>query len=129
MQKISNNSMKWIILSLYLMNEVPICIFSHFAIEPGTFLGISDYSYDIKINWSFGGIVYFRCILDSARSIMYLSSIFSASRDPQLTKPRLMIGINRILKAIVWRQITIVERLESLPPTKRLATSDLGSSC
>ena len=58
------------VLGLYLMNEVPICIFSHFAIEPRTFLDISDHSYEMEMNWLFGGIVYFHLNLDSARSIM-----------------------------------------------------------
>src|SRR5258706_5536544 len=92
--------MTGIILTLYLMNEVPILmirIFSHFAIEPRMFLDISDHGYEIEINWSFGGIVYFRCVLDSVRSIMLHIGTFlyflRVSRSPSFTKLQSMIAI------------------------------------
>jgi len=45
--------MTGVIPGFYLMNEIPIliiCIFSHFAIEPRTFLDMSDHDYDVEIN-------------------------------------------------------------------------------
>ena len=92
--------MTGIIPGLYLMNEVPIliiCTFSHFAIEP--FLDTSDHDYDIETNWSFGDIVYFRCVLDSARSIISDLGPFlpflRVSQSPGFTKLHFMVGINR----------------------------------
>ena len=89
--------MMGVILGLYLMPILITCTFSHFAIEP--VLDIFDHDYDIETNWSFGGIVYFRCVLDSARSTISDLGPFlpflRVLRSPGFTKLHFMVGINR----------------------------------
>ena len=103
---------------MYLMNEVPRCISSHFAIDLRTSptMVMRWKSINYKVEWFTPALLILRGRGQSC-CILYPSSILSSIRDPPASPSR-----NRRSEVKVWRQITNVEMLERLPLTKPLAT-------